>query len=111
MLIATDSVSSSARATTGATASVTTTARIPSPIRMLPSSARMATRTTAKRSGRRAGLQTARSSIADGHIRTKVWLEHDGRFVMGDGGLRLLEAIERPGSLGGAGGAGGGGDP
>jgi molybdate transport system regulatory protein len=32
-------------------------------------------------------------------VRTKVWLEHDGRFVMGDGGLRLLEAIERLGSL------------
>ena len=28
-----------------------------------------------------------------------MWLEHDGRFVMGDGGLRLLEAIERLGSL------------
>jgi molybdate transport system regulatory protein len=32
-------------------------------------------------------------------VRTKVWLELDGRFVMGDGGLRLLEAIERLGSL------------
>jgi molybdate transport system regulatory protein len=28
-----------------------------------------------------------------------VWLERDGRFVMGDGGLQLLEAIERLGSL------------
>jgi molybdate transport system regulatory protein len=32
-------------------------------------------------------------------VRTKVWLEHDGRFVMGDGGLRLLEAVARLGSL------------
>jgi molybdate transport system regulatory protein len=32
-------------------------------------------------------------------IRTKVWLEHEGHFVMGDGGLWLLEAIERLGSL------------
>jgi molybdate transport system regulatory protein len=54
---------------------------------------------TQKRSGRRRGVQTARSSILGGQIRTKVWLEHDGRFVMGDGGLRLLEAIERLGSL------------
>lgn len=28
-----------------------------------------------------------------------MWLEHEGRFVMGDGGLKLLEAIERLGSL------------
>jgi hypothetical protein len=28
-----------------------------------------------------------------------VWLELEGRFVMGDGGLKLLEAIERLGSL------------
>jgi molybdate transport system regulatory protein len=59
----------------------------------------MATPTTPKRSGPRARLQTARPSIAAAEIRTKVWLEHEGRFVMGDGGLRLLEAIERLGSL------------
>jgi molybdate transport system regulatory protein len=55
--------------------------------------------TTRKRSGSRARLQTARSSIGVAHLRTKVWLEVDGRFVMGDGGLRLLEAIARLGSL------------
>jgi len=59
----------------------------------------MATPTTPKRSGPRVRLQTARSSIAAADIRTKVWLEHEGRFVMGDGGLRLLEAVERLGSL------------
>jgi molybdate transport system regulatory protein len=59
----------------------------------------MALPTKRKRSGRRTRLQTARSSIGITHVRTKVWLELDGRFVMGDGGLRLLEAIERLGSL------------
>jgi molybdate transport system regulatory protein len=59
----------------------------------------MASPRDAKRSGPRARLQTARSNIAAADVRTKVWLEHDGRFVMGDGGLRLLEAIERLGSL------------
>lgn len=32
-------------------------------------------------------------------LRTKVWIEHDGRFVVGDGGLRLLEAVAERGSL------------
>lgn len=32
-------------------------------------------------------------------IKTKVWLERDGRFVVGDGGLRLLLAIIERGSL------------
>jgi molybdate transport system regulatory protein len=59
----------------------------------------MVTPATPKRSGPRARLQTARPSIATADIRTKVWLEHEGRFVMGDGGLRLLEAVERLGSL------------
>lgn len=31
--------------------------------------------------------------------KTKVWLERDGRFVMGDGGLRLLLAIKAHRSL------------
>lgn len=32
-------------------------------------------------------------------LRTKVWLERDRRFVVGDGGLRLLEAVAARGSL------------
>jgi molybdate transport system regulatory protein len=32
-------------------------------------------------------------------VRSKVWLEHGDRFVVGDGGLQLLHAIDRHGSL------------
>ena len=32
-------------------------------------------------------------------VRTKLWLEVDGRFAIGDGGLHLLEAVVRRGSL------------
>jgi molybdate transport system regulatory protein len=32
-------------------------------------------------------------------VRTKVWLERDGIFVVGDGGLRLLLEVEARGSL------------
>jgi molybdate transport system regulatory protein len=32
-------------------------------------------------------------------VRTKVWLEREGQFVVGDGGLRLLHGITRHGSL------------
>ncbi len=32
-------------------------------------------------------------------VRAKVWLEHEGRFVIGEGGLRLLLAVETSGSL------------
>src|SRR5438034_397826 len=35
-------------------------------------------------------------------VKTKVWLEHNGRFVVGDGGLRLLLSILEHGSLLGA---------
>ena len=31
--------------------------------------------------------------------KTKVWVEHGGQFVMGDGGLHLLRAIVAHGSL------------
>src|SRR5688572_10232688 len=99
MLMAAEIVSSWATAATGSAASSATTIEMASRIRMLPSCARMATPTTSKRSGPRARLQTARSTIAAADVRTKVWLEHEGRFVMGDGGLRLLEAIEGLGSL------------
>ncbi len=29
----------------------------------------------------------------------KVWLERRGRFVLGDGGVRLLDLVERTGSI------------
>ena len=32
-------------------------------------------------------------------MKTKVWIELNGRFAIGDGGLRLLLAIETTGSL------------
>jgi molybdate transport system regulatory protein len=32
-------------------------------------------------------------------VKTKVWLELSGRFVIGDGGLQLLLGIDRSGSL------------
>jgi molybdate transport repressor ModE-like protein len=35
-------------------------------------------------------------------VKTKTWLELDGRFVIGDGGLKLLLAILEHGSLLGA---------
>ena len=35
-------------------------------------------------------------------LRTKVWLEHDGAFIIGESGLDLLNAIDRVRSLTGA---------
>ena len=35
-------------------------------------------------------------------LKTKVWFEIEGRFVIGDGGLRLLQGIRTHGSLLGA---------
>ncbi len=32
-------------------------------------------------------------------LKAKVWLERRGRFVLGDGGVGLLELIERTGSI------------
>jgi molybdate transport system regulatory protein len=46
----------------------------------------------------RAG-QKAHESIIAAQPKTKIWLEHGGRFMIGDGGLRLLEGIARYGSL------------
>jgi molybdate transport system regulatory protein len=46
----------------------------------------------------RQAVQTAPPSITT-TLKTKVWLEVDGRFVIGDGGLHLLDAIGRHGSL------------
>lgn len=44
-------------------------------------------------------VRTAAESIIAAQAKTKVWLEHEGRFVMGDGGLRLLLGVVRHGSL------------
>jgi molybdate transport system regulatory protein len=40
--------------------------------------------------------------LAETTVKTKVWLERDGAFVIGDGGLRLLLGILEHGSLLGA---------
>src|SRR5262245_44527663 len=41
----------------------------------------------------------ATAALPETAVKTKVWLEHDGRFVIGDGGLRLLLGILEHGSL------------
>jgi molybdate transport system regulatory protein len=43
--------------------------------------------------------QSAHAHIIAAQVKTKVWLELDGGFVIGDGGLRLLLGIVRHGSL------------
>ena len=43
--------------------------------------------------------QKAHESIIAAQAKTKIWLELGGRFMIGDGGLRLLEGIGRHGSL------------
>ncbi len=50
---------------------------------------------------RPAGLAArhALEGIIAAQVRTKVWLELDGRFVVGDGSLRLLLGLVRYGSL------------
>jgi len=53
----------------------------------------------AQRSGRRPRRQNAPENIIAARVKTKVWLEVDGRFVAGDGGLYLLRGIEQHGSL------------
>jgi len=32
-------------------------------------------------------------------VKSKVWLEANGRFIIGEGGITLLEAIDRLGSI------------
>jgi molybdate transport system regulatory protein len=49
--------------------------------------------------GRLVPLQTARQNIITARVKTKLWLEVDGHFVIGDGGLRLLDGVDRRGSL------------
>jgi molybdate transport system regulatory protein len=39
------------------------------------------------------------ATLPETAVKTKVWLERDGRFVVGDGGLRLLLGIIEHGSL------------
>jgi hypothetical protein len=39
------------------------------------------------------------AALPDTAVKTKAWLERDGRFVIGDGGLRLLLGILEHGSL------------
>lgn len=51
------------------------------------------------RTGARASDQNGVDSILSTRVKTKVWLELDGRFAIGDGGLRLLLAISATGSL------------
>lgn len=43
--------------------------------------------------------QPVRPSTLRPTIRTKVWLERDDTFVIGEGGLDLLHAIDQLGSL------------
>ena len=47
-------------------------------------------------------LAGASARLPDTAVKTKVWLERDGLFVVGDGGLRLLLGIMEHGSLLGA---------
>jgi molybdate transport system regulatory protein len=51
------------------------------------------------RTGTRASIQTAIGTIVGARVKTKVWLELDGRFAVGDGGLHLLREIAATGSL------------
>jgi molybdenum-dependent DNA-binding transcriptional regulator ModE len=46
--------------------------------------------------------QRVRSCIDRLAVRTKIWLEIDGRFVIGEHGLELLRGINREGLLAGA---------
>src|SRR5262245_58671071 len=51
------------------------------------------------RTDARTARQTARPDIPDGRLKTRLWLEVDGRFVLGDGGVQLLLGVRRLGSL------------
>jgi molybdate transport system regulatory protein len=48
---------------------------------------------------RAATLQNAHENIIAAQVKTKVWLELDGEFFAGDGGIHLLGGILRHGSL------------
>ena len=51
------------------------------------------------RTGVSASVQSAVDHIGGARVKTKVWLEVNGRFAIGDGGLRLLLEIAGTGSL------------
>ena len=44
-------------------------------------------------------LSKCSESIIAAQVKTKVWLELGGEFMMGDGGLHLLQGIVQHGSL------------
>jgi molybdate transport system regulatory protein len=46
-----------------------------------------------------AALQSAHENIIAARVKTKVWLELDGEFFVGDGGIHLLGGILQHGSL------------
>jgi len=48
---------------------------------------------------REAALQNAHESIIAARVKTKVWLELNGEFFVGDGGIHLLGGIFQHGSL------------
>ena len=48
---------------------------------------------------RKAALQSAHESIIAARVKTKVWLELNGEFFVGDGGIHLLGGIFQHGSL------------
>jgi molybdate transport system regulatory protein len=56
-------------------------------------------RPTSHATERAAALQSAHESIIAAQVKTKVWLELGGEFMMGDGGLHLLQGIVQHGSL------------
>ena len=52
-----------------------------------------------QRTDRGAAVQSARDNIIRTTVKTKTWLELDGRFVIGDGGATLMLGILERGSL------------
>lgn len=56
-------------------------------------------RPTSHANERAPALQNAHESIIAAQVKTKVWLELGGEFMMGDGGLHLLQGIVQHGSL------------
>ncbi len=53
----------------------------------------------ADRTGARTSRQTARLDILGARLKTRLWLEVDGRFALGDGGIQLLLGVRHLGSL------------
>jgi len=56
-------------------------------------------RPTSHATERAAALQSAHENIIAAQVKTKVWLELGGEFMIGDGGLHLLRGIVQHGSL------------